>query len=279
MNNNFTKKKINITEVARFKNYLKLKNIHTICEEARCPNISECFCNKQATFLILGNICTRSCKFCSVSKGKPYPVDIEEPIRIANEVKKLNLTYVVLTSPTRDDLEDGGADIFYKTTKEILKLSPNCKVELLIPDFNLNIKAIEKVANSGAVVIGHNLETVKRLYHIRYGADYNLSLSVLKLLKVFNNQIKTKSGIMVGLGETKEEVFELMNDLINVQCDYLTIGQYLSPTKNHYPVVEYVKDEVYYLYKEKAMNLGFTNIEAAPYVRSSYNALNSSKLL
>ncbi len=267
-------KKISLRKMDEMKSLLSDFRLHTICEEAMCPNISECFSRHVATFLILGNICTRNCEFCSVKKGSPLPVDIGEPGRVAKAIAKLGLKFAVITSPTRDDLLDGGAEIFLKTIDEIKKIDVGIKVEILIPDFQGDISAIKKIANSAADIVGHNLETVKRLYAIRRGADYERSLFVLRKIKEFNPEKPTKSGIMVGLGEKKEEVRELFGDLIDVGCEFLSIGQYLRPTKKCRPVEEFVRPERFDEYKEMALAMGFRHVESGPYVRSSYHAEN-----
>ena len=266
------RKKISLKDMQAMKNLLSKDRLHTICEEAMCPNISECFSHNQATFLILGNICTRSCTYCNVTKGMPIGVDDSEPEKIAKSVEILNLRHVVITSPARDDLPDEGANQFLKVTKAIKTIDKDIRVELLIPDFHAKEKLLETVANSGAEIIGHNLETVPRLYTIRKGSNYKKSLRVLKKLKEINPDIKTKSGIMVGLGEKKEEVFDLMQDLLNVGCKLLSIGQYLAPSKEHTPVIEYIRPEIFELYKEKGMKMGFDHIQSSPYTRSSYLA-------
>lgn len=247
-------------------------NINTVCQEAMCPNISECFSKKQATFLILGNICTRSCTFCAVSKGSPISLDEQEPINIAKAVESLGLKHVVITSPTRDDLSDGGAEQFCKTVDAIKSINDSVVVELLIPDMKENEEALSLVANSGAEIIGHNLETIQRLYNVRKGADYQRSLRVLQFLREQNPYISTKSAIMLGLGERQEEVVELMQDLLGVGCSYLSIGQYLQPSKKHESVVEYVKPDEFEFLREIALEMGFKYVKSSPYTRSSYMA-------
>ena len=251
---------------------LKRASLHTVCEEAMCPNISECFSKKQATFLILGNICTRTCSFCAVDKGKPLSFDMDEPENVARSVKELGLRHVVITSPTRDDLSDGGAEHFCKTVHAVKSEDGSIVVELLIPDMRENPSALEMVAQSGAEIIGHNLETVPRLYEVRKGADYGRSLRVLKMLLEFNPSVSTKSGIMLGFGESDEEVKALMNDLLDVGCGYLSIGQYLSPSQKHAEVVEFVRPERFEYLRETGMKMGFKYIKSSPYTRSSYMA-------
>ncbi|MBU1667356.1 lipoyl synthase [bacterium] len=247
--------------------------LKTVCEEAMCPNISECFSHKQATFMILGNICTRACTYCAVGKGKPLIPDLNEPKNVANAVKELGLRHVVVTSSTRDDLSDGGAEHFCKTVKAIKNIdTKKIVVELLIPDMKENKHALSLIANSGAEIIGHNLETVPRLYAVRKGATYERSLHVLKRLVSLNPKIATKSGIMLGLGENENEVLSLMQDLLDVNCYYLSIGQYLSPSQNHAKVIEYVKPEQFERLKKIGMGMGFKYIKSSPYTRSSYMA-------
>lgn len=247
-------------------------SVNTICEEAMCPNISECFSHKQASFLILGTVCTRRCSFCAVDKGKPKALNPDEPQNIAKTIKQLGLRHVVITSPTRDDLKDGGARHFFETVKTIKKMNSSITVELLIPDMRENEEALKMIANSNAEIIGHNLETVPRLYAVRSGADYERSLRVLNKISSLNPVISTKSGIMLGLGEKDNEVFKLMRDLLDVGCKYLSIGQYLTPSQIHTPVVEYVKPERFEYLKNVGMEMGFSYIKSSPYTRSSYMA-------
>ncbi len=251
---------------------LKDVGIATICQEAMCPNISECFGKKQATFLILGSVCTRACTFCNVTRGKPENVDYEEITKVVEAIKRLSLKNVVITSVTRDDLSDGGAKHFFECVKAIKEFDKDIKIELLIPDFNENRDSIEIVSNSGAQIVGHNIETVKRRYDIRSGSDYERSLRVLKMIKESNPKVNTKSGIMLGLGESEEEVAEVFRDLLEVGCEFLSIGQYLAPSKKHTPVVEYIKPEQFEKYKNIALGLGFRFVHSSPYTRSSYMA-------
>ena len=245
-------------------------HLHTVCEEAMCPNISECFRHKQATFMILGNICTRACTFCAVSRGRPLVVDDQEPENVAKAVRELGLRHVVITSSTRDDLEDGGAMHFTQTVHAIKAIDDSIVVELLIPDLQENESALSMVAKSGAEIIGHNLETVPRLYHVRKGAEYERSLWVLKKLADLNPQVAIKSGIMLGLGECDDEVLLLMQDLLDTGCRYLSIGQYLAPSHHHEAVVEYVKPERFELFRKLGIEMGFNYIKSSPYTRSSY---------
>ncbi len=267
-------KKINISECRKIKKLLRGLKIHTVCQEAFCPNISECFNCGVATFLILGDVCTRRCAFCGVKKGQPAPVDKEEPERIKEAVRKMALDYVVITSPTRDDIKDGGAAYFCETTKQILSLNDSMKVELLIPDFSGNLYSLEKVSSCGAAVIAHNLETVPSLYaQVRKGADYKRSLDVLSTVKSLKNNILTKSGIMLGLGETEAEVLGVLSDLRATGCDFLTLGQYLPPSlKKHFPLKEYIHPEKFDYFKNKALKIGFKSVKSSPYTRSSYMA-------
>ncbi len=247
--------------------------LHTICQEAKCPNISECYAKKNATFLILGNICTRRCTYCNVHTGKPTEVDLAEIDGVTTSVLKLGLKFVVITSPARDDLEDGGANQFYRVTKNILEKSPGTQVEILIPDFKAKEESLQKVVDSGAVIIGHNIETVPSLYHIRRNASYEKSLYVLKRLKELGkDKVKTKSALMVGLGETEEEMVQVFKDLIAVGCKFLSIGQYLAPSGDYEKVIEFVKPEQFARYKQLALDLGFEFVHSTPYARSSYLA-------
>jgi lipoic acid synthetase len=265
-------KKISPAAHAEMDRMLEDLRLHTVCREANCPNISECYCSGRATFLILGAACTRLCSFCSVSKKEPIPPDPGEPERVAEAVRRLSLGHVVITSPTRDDLPDGGAGIFAKTVASIRNASPKTAIELLIPDFQGDRESLATVVDTRPHIIGHNLETVPRLYHIREGADYLRSLNVLRMLHVLDSALKTKSGIMLGLGETEEEVLSLFADLLEAECRYLSIGQYLAPTRNHYPVKSFVPPEQFAEYKERALAMGFSHVESGPYVRSSYLA-------
>ncbi|KUK13693.1 MAG: lipoyl synthase [Synergistetes bacterium] len=254
--------------------------LHTVCEEARCPNLGECFSRGTATFMILGDICTRNCGFCAVTKGNPLPIDEEEPFRVAEAVKKFRLKYVVITSVTRDDLEDGGASVFESTIREVKKIESVKGIEVLIPDFKGSEEALAKVVNALPTVINHNLETIKRLYpRVRPMANYERSLNLLRKVKDLNPSIITKSGIMVGLGENKEEVIEVMEDLREANCDIITIGQYLQPTKENLPVERFITPEEFKEYEEIAYSLGFKLAFCAPLVRSSYKAEEVLNLL
>ncbi|MCX5668815.1 MAG: lipoyl synthase [Candidatus Omnitrophica bacterium] len=266
-------KKISLKGCAEMKQALRNLGVETVCEQARCPNIGECFSRKVATFLILGKNCTRSCSFCNIQKARPLPVDRDEPVRVAQAVGQLGLKHVVITSVTRDDLSDGGAEIFAQTIKLIKKKLPQVKIETLIPDFGLSLDALKIVVAAKPDIIAHNLETVPSLYkQVRQGADYQGSVNLLRMLKEISPQLKTKSGLMLGLGEKTEEVLAVMHDLRSVECDLLSIGQYLAPSKQHYSVKEYISLEQFDCYKEKGRELGFLHIQSAPYVRSSYLA-------
>lgn len=265
-------KKINPSAHAEMERLLGSHRLHTVCQEAMCPNISECFRQKQATFLILGSICTRLCGFCNVTKQAPLPIDPEEPARVAAAVGDLGLTHVVVTSPTRDDLADGGAGLYGATVAAIRRTSPATRIELLIPDFRGEVSPLQTVVAARPDILGHNVETVPRLYHVRSGADYRRSLDLLRQARLLDPQLRTKSGIMLGMGESEEEVLQVLSDLRAAGCAFLSIGQYLAPSRRHFPVVEYVEPARFDLYREKAMALGFAHVESGPYVRSSYHA-------
>ena len=246
--------------------------LNTVCQEACCPNITDCFSRKQATFLILGAACTRLCSFCSVAKEQPVPPDPGEPARVAEAVSRLNLRHVVITSPTRDDLPDGGASLFAATVEAIRERSPATAVELLIPDFGGRRESLAVVVAARPDILGHNVETVPRLYAIRQGADYRRSLAVLALMRKLSSELKTKSGIMVGLGEMEEEVLQVFADLRETGCSYLSVGQYLAPGRTHAPVREFITPDQFNRYRSQAEALGFAHVESGPYVRSSYLA-------
>ena len=267
------RKKLSNTAQKDMEQLLKDGGLHTICQEAKCPNISECFSKKNATFLILGDTCTRRCTYCNVKTGKPDGVNEDEISQVTIAVQKLGLKFVVITSPARDDLDDGGALQFYKVTKNILENTTDTQVELLIPDFKGNIESIQKVVDSGAVIIGHNIETVPRLYRVRRNATYERSLEVLKKIKELGGDaVKTKSALMVGLGETEDEMVQVFKDLVAVGCKFLSIGQYLAPSGDYEKVIEFVKPEQFDRYKTLALELGFEFVHSTPYARSSYLA-------
>lgn len=252
---------------------LKDLNLNTVCQQALCPNILKCFAEKYLTFLILGKVCTRNCNFCAIKKGRPQEIDKTEPSRVAEAANRLNLFYVVITSVTRDDLPDGGAHFFAETISCVKQRLPYAKIEVLIPDFLGDESAIKKVVGAKPDIIGHNLETVSRLYSkARQLAGYSRSLKVLEIIKRLDKNTQSKSGIMLGLGESEGEILKVFKDLRNVDCDFLSIGQYLSPSENHFPVKEYILPEKFDYYKEKALQFGFRHVESAPYVRSSYLA-------
>ena len=266
-------KKIKLKDCAQMQQSLRNLRLESVCEQALCPNMGECFARKEATFLILGRNCTRRCSFCNIEKAAPLPVDLNEPEQVSQAVEKLCLKHVVITSVTRDDLADAGAGIFADTVLRIRQRMPQVTIELLIPDFKLSFAALKTVAESNPQIIAHNVETVPSLYAlVRPQADYLRSLDVLRMIKKIFPQIKTKSGLMLGLGEKVEEVFAVMQDLRSVGCDFLSIGQYLAPSQKHYPVKDYITPEQFAAYREKGRQLGFLHIESAPYVRSSYMA-------
>jgi lipoic acid synthetase len=248
-------------------------SLHTVCQEAMCPNLLECFSKKTATFLILGKHCTRNCTFCNVQKGEPEPVDAYEPEHIVQAVQELGLKYVVITSVTRDDLSDGGAFQFIQTIQKLQQFSEELLIEVLIPDFAGDWKALAGVLQAAPDVLNHNLETVPRLYNeVRPKADYHRSLAVLSHSKVIAPEIITKSGIMVGLGEREEEVIQVLHDLRAADCDMLTIGQYLAPSHWHHSIIEYISPQQFIFYKKKAYQMGFKGVASAPLVRSSHGA-------
>jgi len=252
-----------------------MKNLHlnTVCREARCPNRVECFNRGTATFLIMGDTCTRRCRFCNVNKGKPQPLDKEEPRHVAEAVKALGLKYVVITSVTRDDLPDGGAAHFASVIRKVREIDPGVGIEVLIPDFQGDSDSLNTVLDARPDVLNHNVETVSRLYEaVRPGAVYERSLELLARAKTINPSIKTKSGLMVGLGETDAELYGVFADLRKAGCDLLTIGQYLAPTKEHYPVADYILPEKFEEYRAKALEMGFLDAASGPLVRSSYKA-------
>lgn len=248
-------------------------DLNTVCKEANCPNKMECFNKRTATFMILGRNCTRNCTFCNVTKAFPTPVDINEPIKVARAVKALGLKHAVITSVTRDDLSDGGANHFAKCVEEIRKLSPETTIELLIPDLRGDFEALKIVTDSKPDILNHNVETVPELYDtVRPMADFKLSVELLKKVKEYDPNIKTKSGVMLGLGETKEQILRVFEALRVVDCDILTVGQYLQPSIEHINVVEYIEPAVFDEYAEIAEKMGFSGVSSGPLVRSSYHA-------
>ena len=257
----------------KMKSILRNAKLHTICEEAKCPNIAECFGSGTAVFLILGDICTRNCKYCNVKHGKPLSLNPDEPKDVAESVKELGLKYVVITSVTRDDLEDGGACVFYDTVKEIKKQNENCKVEVLIPDFKGRIKSLKKVIDAKPNVINHNIEVVQELFpEIRPEGDYKTSLGLLRNIKNIDQKVKTKSGFMIGIGENKEQILKTIKDLREADVDFLTIGQYLQPTKEHAEIKKYYTPKEFDKLKKTALDMSFDHVESGPLVRSSYHA-------
>ena len=257
----------------RLKTLVREQQLNTVCEGARCPNIGECWGVGTATFMILGSVCTRACKFCAVNTGIPPEYDIEEPGRVADAIRKLGLKYAVITSVTRNDLEDGGAHVFAATIRRTKELCPGIKLEVLIPDFRGNADNLRTVVEAKPDVLGHNVETVPRLYPaVRAGSDYGRSLNLLKTAKSFGIPITTKSGLMLGLGESKEEVLAVLNNLREVRVDMVTIGQYLQPTRQHLSVERYYTPQEFDEYRDYAYSIGFGNVAAGPLVRSSYHA-------
>lgn len=259
------------------KNFSHLKHLmgkhqlHTVCEEARCPNMAECWNAGTATFMILGDICTRSCGFCAVKTGRPEEFDVEEPYRVAEAIRLMGVRHAVITSVNRDELPDGGAAIFAETIRQARKVSPGITIEVLIPDFRGVEWALDIVVEANPEILNHNTETVPRLYtQVRPQAKYERSLELLDRAK--KKGMVTKSGLMLGLGETKEEVMAVMRDLRTVECDILTLGQYLQPTRNHLPVERYVHPDEFLMLKEEGISLGFRHVESGPLVRSSYHA-------
>lgn len=247
--------------------------LNTICENALCPNIGDCFSRKTATFLIMGDICTRKCSFCAVSKGIPTPLDEKEPEHLVEAVTKLGLKYVVITSVTRDDLPDGGTAHFARTITRLRESDPTLIIEVLAPDFKGSPGSVKVLADAGPDVVNHNLETIPRLYHkVRPGAKYERSLRLLRQVKEFDGHIITKSGVMVGLGETKDEVVQLMEELRKAGCDLLTLGQYLQPSSRHHPVTRFIPPEEFDEYEHIGQEIGFRAVASAPLVRSSFDA-------
>lgn len=266
-------KNILCSEPDLIKRRLRRFGLNTVCEQARCPNIAECFSKHTATFLILGKICTRNCRFCAVHKGVALSPDIDEPEHIAQMAKGLKLRHIVITSVTRDDLADGGAEQFYKTVISVKRALPESSVEVLTPDFQGRIESVARVVEAGPSVYNHNLETVPRLYpEVRAGADYQRSLFILKWVSENAPGIKTKTGIMVGMGETRDEIIGLMKDSIDAGCKIMTIGQYLAPSRRHLPVRRYYEPEEFVELEQIGLEMGFKAVFAGPLVRSSYCA-------
>ncbi len=267
------------TKIVDTQNYFKTKEIinkkklHTVCQEASCPNISECWSKRHATFMIMGDTCTRACSFCNVKTGKPTSLDPFEPLKIAQATKELNLKHVVITSVDRDDLQDGGANHFYKVILETKKLNQDTTIEVLTPDFLRKGESYKNVVKANPDVFNHNIETVPSLYRsVRPGSRYFASVNLLKSVKEINKTIFTKSGIMLGLGETKEEVLQVMDDLLLANVDFLTIGQYLQPTVKHFPLQRFVHPDEFEELKQLALSKGFLIVASSPLTRSSYHA-------
>lgn len=284
------RKNVTINVERRFPHWLKVKmptgqnynelrrkmrasSLHTVCEEARCPNIGECWERKTATFMILGDTCTRACTYCAVNTGTPDGLDLGEPIRLAQTVESMLLEYVVITSVNRDDLPDGGAFIFAQCIKQIKKRLPKCKVEVLTPDFEGNFESLAAVVNAGPETFNHNIETVRRIFpRVRAKGDYDLSLKILENVKQISESMVTKSGIMVGLGETMDEITQTMKDLRNSDVDLLTVGQYLRPSKKHAPISKWYTPNEFKDIEVSGLELGFKHVASGPLVRSSYHA-------
>ncbi len=263
-------------------NYRDLKalvesmKLHTVCESAACPNVGECWNHRTATFMILGNVCTRRCGFCNIQKGAPLELDYDEPRRVGEACAALGLRYAVVTSVNRDDRKDGGAELFAETIRSIRAHVPGCKVEVLVPDFQGSREALRMVMDAAPDVLNHNIETVPRIYRqVRFGARYERSLEMLAYAREIRPAVPTKSGLMLGLGETEDEVREVLRDLREHRVDIVTIGQYLRPTKLHLPVLRYVPPEEFAGYRRYGAELGFAHVEAGPLVRSSYHAFES----
>ncbi len=271
------KKKISLSDLDLLKKNFKDKNLHTVCQTARCPNIGECFKNKTATFIILGDVCTRGCSFCSTKHGNPCAPDEKEPQKTAEAVRELGLKYVVITSVTRDDLHDGGASHFVSVIKEIKKI-PDVKIEVLVPDFQGSHESVDAVLSAGPDVFSHNMETVESLYKYRKNAQYQRSLDILKYAK--QNGFLIKTGLMLGLGETEPELLKTVSDLNDIGCDILTLGQYLKPSKDSVEIVKQYQDAEFECLKNKVLESGIKNCVSGRYVRSSYfaeNAYNAAK--
>lgn len=258
---------------AEIKDMMRSKTLHSVCEEARCPNIYECWANRTATFMILGDICTRACRFCAVKTGMPTELDLQEPERVAEAAEQMGLRHCVVTSVARDDLADGGASIFAATIKAIRKRMPFCRVEVLIPDFMGNRDALQIVMDANPDILNHNIETVERLSdRVRAKAKYRRSIELLRQAKEMKPKIPTKSSIMLGVGEEWDEIIQAMDDLRAVDCNILTLGQYLQPTPKHLPIERYVHPDEFAKLKEEGLKRGFRHVESGPLVRSSYHA-------
>jgi lipoic acid synthetase len=262
----------------RVKGLLRRATLHTVCEEAACPNIGECFQAGTATFLILGDVCTRACRFCAIRSGRPEPVDPKEALRVAETVALLGLRHAVITSVTRDDLPDGGATVFAETIREVHRLSPSTAVEMLIPDLQGDWQALSTITDAGPSILNHNVETVPRLYRrVRPQAVYERSLALLRQAKEQQPDMLTKSGLMLGLGEEPEEIRQVLLDLRAVGCDILTLGQYLRPSARHLPVARFYPPDEFEWLAQEALELGFRHVESGPLVRSSYRAARQTE--
>lgn len=271
--------KYNDGDVRNVRNLMNKLSLNTVCKEANCPNMGECYKKNTATFMILGSQCTRNCRFCNVVHDLPEKVDPMEPIHVAEAVKKLELKHVVVTSVTRDDLDDGGAGQFVRVIEEVRKLCPDTTIELLIPDLKGDTKSLDKIIDAKPDVLNHNVETVKRLYDtVRPEADYKRSLFVLDYVKKRDPEMLTKTGFMVGLGEKDDEVYNLMDDILTTDCDILTVGQYLQPSSKHIDLVEFVTPEKFEEYRVNGLEKGFKFVASSPLVRSSYNAAEALEI-
>ncbi|MHB8573073.1 MAG: lipoyl synthase [Candidatus Dormibacteria bacterium] len=268
--------KITLREGENFRQIRELmrsQSLHTVCEEARCPNIHECWERRSATYMILGDVCTRACAFCAVKSGRPEGLDIAEPLRLAQTVRNLGLRYCVITSVDRDDLHDGGAEVFAQCIRLVHRMSPECRVEVLTPDFQGNLAAVRTVIEARPEVFNHNIETIPAFYRrVRPKSIYEQSLAILRFAKQVDPRVRTKSGFMVGLGEEREDLHELLRDLRRHEVDIITIGQYLRPTLKHHPVIRYYHPDEFQELKTFALGLGFAHVESGPLVRSSYHA-------
>lgn len=265
-------------EVKEIKKMMRSKTLHTVCEEAKCPNIHECWANRTATFMILGDTCTRACRFCAVNSGMPTELDLEEPERVAEAAEQMGLKHCVITSVARDDLLDGGSQIFAETIRSVRKKMPFCNVEVLIPDFMGNLQSLHTVLDANPEVLNHNVETVERCSdYVRSKAKYQRTLDLLKHSKEYKPNIPTKSSIMVGVGEDWDDLLKTMDDLRKVDCNILTIGQYLQPTKTHLTIRKYYTPEEFDILKQEGLKRGFSHVESGPLVRSSYHAFEQKK--
>ncbi len=262
------------------KRLMRVKTLHTVCEEALCPNIGECWGRGTATFLMLGDVCTRACGFCDIKTGRPQPIDWDEPNRVAQAIKAMNLRHAVITSVNRDERKDGGAPIFAMVIRRVREIHPGCTIEVLIPDFKGNVDALKMVVDEAPEILNHNVETVPRLFRkVQPQDNYEWAMTTLGNAKWLNPDQITKSGIMLGLGESKDEVIAVMRDLVDRKVDILTLGQYLQPTKNHLPIDRYVPPEEFAELKQIGLDLGFRWVESGPLVRSSYNADKQARAL